>query len=329
MADSKKLPAIDCHCHFIPKEYYKLLEENNLLLDDSFPVPSNYSVESHLEDMEKIGIGISILDLSSPNFWVGNIEQGRTMARKINEFAADMCQKYPGKFGFMATLPMPDIEGSLKELEYAFDVLKADGVRFYTNSSGLYLGQPEMDPIFEEMNRRKTVMTYHPTRPYKAIPDNVLEGVPVPLFEFNFDSCRAVGNLIFKDVFGRYPNIKFIVTHLGGLLPVLADRILLVSNVLASKGSSDVFKAPPDVFGLLKSFYYDFAGGAGLPVQIPALRHISDPTHWVYGSDYPFTNAEPGAKLGQALRNSPLLTDDELAGVLQNNALRDLFPRFK
>lgn len=325
MTDSKNLPAIDCHCHFISQEYYKVLEENNRLFDDSFPVPNSYSPESHLEDMEKVGIDVSILDLSSPNFWV-DIEQGRSMARKINEYAAGICQKYPGKFGFYATLPLPDIEGSLRELEYAYDVLNADGVRFYTNASGLYLGQPEMDSIFEEMNHRKAVMTYHPTRP--VIPENVLEGVPVPLFEFHFDSCRAVANLIFKDVFGRYPNIKFVVTHLGGLLPLFADRIMLIANVLASQGDSAVFSAPPDIFGLLKSFYYDFGGGAGLPVQIPALRYISDTSHWLYGSDYPFTNAVSAVKLGQSLRNTPHLTDDELAGVLRNNAL-ELFPRFK
>jgi predicted TIM-barrel fold metal-dependent hydrolase len=321
---SKTVPAIDVHSHYIPKTYRKWLEDSGLISTDGFALPP-WDMEQQVEDMDRTTIGAAVLSLSSPDIHWGDSSKARSLARDANEVAAEAVAAYPNRFGFYATLPLPDVEASLAEIEYALDVLHADGVKFYSNSNGVYLGDPKLEPIFTELGRRNAVVTVHPVRS-KAVPDNVLPGVPYPLFEFQFDTTRAVANMIFNGTLRRNPGIKFVCPHMGALFPLLGGRMEGIAKLMVHYATAPEGFEPPDVKGELGSLYYDTAGGFNLPVQIPALLGIGRPERMLCGSDYPFTPATVGGQMLDDVRNTDHLTEEQKIGVLRTNAL-GLFPR--
>ncbi|MFH0915097.1 MAG: amidohydrolase family protein [bacterium] len=322
---SEHAPAIDVHSHYIPDSYRKWLTDTGLLFTDGFALPP-WSYLQHVEDMDRMNIGAAVLSLSSPDIHWGDDSTARSLARDANEVAAEAVAAYPKRFGFYATLPMPDVDASLAEIEYAFDVLHADGVKFYSNSNGVYLGDSQLEPVFTELGRRNAVVTVHPVKS-KAIPDNVLAGVPYPLFEFQFDTTRAVANMIFNGTLKRNPGIKFVCPHMGALFPLLGGRMEGIAKLMAHfKTAPEGFEAP-DVKTELSNLYYDGAGGFNLPVQLPAVKGIGNPERMLCGSDYPFTPAAVGKQMLDDLRSTDLLTEEQKVGVLRRNAL-DLFPRF-
>jgi predicted TIM-barrel fold metal-dependent hydrolase len=323
---SETAPAIDVHSHYIPDSYRKALEDAGLLHTDIFALP-RWDVEQHVEDMDRMNIGATVLSLSSPDIHWGDSNIARRLAREANEIAAGAVAAHPTRFGFYATLPVPDVEGSLAEIEYAFDVLHADGVKFYSNSNGVYLGDPKLEPILSELDRRKAVVTLHPVKA-KVIPDNVLVGVPYPLFEFQFDTTRSVANMIFNGTFKRNPGIKFVCPHMGALFPLLAGRMEGIAKLMVHFKTAPEDFVPPDVRGELSKFYYDGAGGFNLPVQLPALQGIGTPERLLCGSDYPFTPATVGGQMLDDFRNTDRLTERQKVGALRENAL-GLFPRFR
>jgi len=321
----KTAPAIDVHSHYIPNAYRKWLVDSGLLNTDGFALPP-WDMQQHVEDMDRMNIGAAVIGLSSPDIHWGDSSKARSLARDANEVAAGAVEAYPDRFGFYATLPVPDVDASLAEIEYAFDVLHADGVKFYSNSNGVYLGDPKLEPIFTELGRRNAVVTVHPVRS-KVIPDNVLTGVPYPLFEFQFDTTRAVANMIFNGTLKRNPGIKFVCPHMGALFPLLGGRMEGIAKLMVHFNMAPEGFVPPDVRGELANFYYDGAGGFNLPVQIPALKGIGRPERMLCGSDYPFTPVPVGSQMLDDLRNTGLLTEEQKVGVLHTNAL-ELFPRF-
>jgi 6-methylsalicylate decarboxylase len=318
-------PAIDVHPHYVPLSYRQALTDAGLLGSDIFPL-APWSVEKHVEDMDFMNIKAAIMSVSSPDLHWGDSKKAQALARDANEVGAAAVQAHPDRFGFFASLPLPDIDASLAELEYALDVLHADGVRMYSNNNGVYLGDPLLEPVFNELGRREAVVTVHPTKP-KSYPSNVLPGVPYPLFEFQFDTTRAVANMMFNGTFERNPGMKFICPHMGALFPLLAGRMAGVAGAMVElKIAADGF-VPPDFMGGFKKLYYDTAGGFNLPVQMPALKGIAGLDRILYGSDYPFTVPARGKPMLDNLRNTDLLTDNEIQAVLCTNAL-ELFPRF-
>ncbi|KFC81964.1 amidohydrolase 2 [Buttiauxella agrestis ATCC 33320] len=204
-----------------------------------------------------------------------------------------------------ATLPLPDVDGALRELEYAFDTLKADGVVLESNFHGVYLGDARFDPVFEELNRRHAKVFIHPTNPHcpccqvqpkgenaEALPPI---GYPYPMIEFMFETTRAVFNLLLSGTLDRFPNVQIIVPHAGATIPVLADRVAGLSPALGLPEKLDAEKFMTSLRGM----YYDLAGFP-LPRQLNALLEIADPKHVLYGSDYPYT-PEPLGGLGLKL----------------------------
>ena len=323
---SKDVPVIDVHGHYVSGTYRKVLEDTGRALEDSFPIPP-WDVQMQLEVMDKLNIGASIFSISSPDICLSCTgDNGRSMSRLFNEEAAKYASDYPGKFGFFATVPMPDIDGTLKEIEYAFDVLHADGVKFYSNASGMYLGEPEMEPVFAELDRREAIFTLHPTKP-SAVPAGCLKNVPIPPIEFQFDTTRAVANMIFNGVFERYRKIKFVCPHMATIIPLLAGRWVATAAVMEKFEHLKGFKAP-DFMGIFKRFIYDCSGGFNLPVQIPALLSLSSPDTWIFGTDFPFTPLPLVERFTTAFRETNLLTEEQKIDALHNNATK-LFPRFK
>jgi 6-methylsalicylate decarboxylase len=229
--------------------------------------------------MAQLNITKSILSISSPGTFLipNDSAAARKLSRECNDFAAELISRRPKQFGFWASLPLPDIDGSLEEIAYALDELKADGVTLHTNSHGIYLGDKTFDPIFNELNRRKANVFIHPTTPcinHGQTPAAPLPQYPSPMCEFLFDTARIVINLFISGTIARCPDITFIIPHAGGTLPPLIERFTAFTSIIPSaqelKLSSEVVK---ETFG--KQFYFDLAG-MPFPDQIHGAFEIRE-----------------------------------------------------
>jgi 6-methylsalicylate decarboxylase len=307
---------VDVHAHFLPPVWYRALEESGMAAQGRQPLP-RWDVRWHLEFMDRMDIALSMLSISSPHLHFGDDAAACRLARELNEAGARLVNDYPGRFGHFAVLPLPDVEGALKEIEYAFDVLEADGIKLSTNSRGVYLGEDLLEPIFKELSRRRAVVVIHPVLP-SAVPSNVLSKFPIAMMEFFFDTARAVANLVLNGTLQRNPGMKLIIPHAGGVLPILVARIENNAGRFPQPGQS------PDIPGDFRSFYYDLAGPS-IGQQLPPLLQITDAGHLLYGSDAPYPPPDQLADLLQQLK-ADLLPPDRYGAVYRGNAER-LFPR--
>jgi predicted TIM-barrel fold metal-dependent hydrolase len=322
-AGNKPQPTlIDVHAHYIPDFYREAAIAAGHAQPDGMPAIPPWSEAEMLATMDEVGIGSAILSISSPGVHFGDDAAARVLARKVNEEGARLRDKHPTRFGYFAALPLPDVEGSLAELDYAFDVLGADGVMLETNHHGCYPADPRFAPVLEAMNKRKVVMFMHPTSPYCSSCTTFVPGLPRPFMDFMFETARAVTGMILDGTFKKYPELKLIVPHAGATMPMLADRIAFAARIVPFASGL----TPDDVYATLRRFYYDMAG-APLPRLLPALRTLADADHLFYGSDWPFTPA-PAVKV--LLGQLDAVPDDgewSNAGMRRGNAEK-LFPRF-
>ena len=198
---------IDLHSHFVPPGYAKALLDAGITNPDGMPRTPDWSEDSHLQFHEQCNVKKSMLSITSPGTHLvpGKDEEARKLSRYCNEYAAEMKKRKPDEFGFFASLPLPDVKGTLEEIAYAGDQLNCDGYTLMTNHHGFYPGDPAFDPIFDELNRRKAIVFIHPTTTCvkdvgPAIP---LKQYPRPIFEFFFDSARAYINLFLSGTVSR------------------------------------------------------------------------------------------------------------------------------
>ncbi|BAH51541.1 amidohydrolase family protein [Rhodococcus opacus] len=260
--------------------------------------------------MDEGGIGTAMLSVSSPGTHFGDDRAARDLSHEVNEYAADLVRRHPGRFGHFASVPLPDVDGALAEIDYALDVLGADGVAVETNTRGHYLGDQRFEPVWAELDRRRAVVFVHPTSPPGH--EAVSLGRPRPMLEFLFDSARTVSDLVFTGVLMRHPDIEWIFTHGGGALPLLAERMELFRGLLPGHDPN-----VPPVPDQLRRLWFDLAG-TPLPHQIPALTAAFGADHVLYGSDYCWTPADATAR--------QLASVDTWRSVTTGNAHR-LFPR--
>jgi predicted TIM-barrel fold metal-dependent hydrolase len=270
---------IDVHAHFVTDSYITSARAAGHQHPDGMPGWPTWSAEAHLELMNRCGISTALLSMSSPGVHFGDDAAARDLARQVNEDAARVVRGHPGRFGMFASLPLPDVDGSLTEVAYALDTLSADGVILQTNAGGTYLGDPKLEPVFAELGRRNAAVFLHPTSPV-CWRQSAL-GRPRPMIEFIFDTARTVTDLVFAGTLVRHPGLRVIVPHCGGALPVLADRINGMAGLVGSGNA-------PAAVDQLRRLYYDTAGTA-FPRQIPALLGLVDPDRLLYGSDYLWT----------------------------------------
>ena len=242
--------------------------------------------------MKSINCTKSILSISSPgtHLKAGDTALARKVTRYVNEFGADVKKRRPDQFGLFASLPLEDVEGCLEEIPHALDNLNADGFVVMTNFHGSYLGHKDFDPIFDELNRRKAIVFMHPTTP--CLPSGTaatpLPDFPRPMFEFLFDTARAVINLFLSGTVSRCPNITFLVPHVGGTFPPLINRFANIGPLLNLPGI-DPSVSPAWVKEKLNTqFYFDTAGWA-FPEMTKGLLNYVTVDRMLYGSDYPFT----------------------------------------
>ena len=188
---------------------------------------------------------------------------------------------HKGRFGLMATLPLADIDGSLREMEYALDTLKADGINLLTSYGNRYPGNPHFDPVFEELNRRKATVFFHPNMPACCV--GILPDVPGPTIEYQFNTARAVTNLLYTGTLTRFPDIKYIFCHSGGALIPQVGRVVRH----ATESKKIAAKLPNGPWAEIKKLYFDTAQASD-PWNFGAARTFMPITQLLLGSDYPF-----------------------------------------
>ena len=316
-------PRIDAHAHYLPAGYRRAAAAAGHEHPDGMPGLPNWDISAALAMMDGLNIRTAMLSISSPGVHFGDDAAARKLAREVNDEGAKAASDHPGRFGLFAALPLPDIDGALAEIAYAFDTLKADGVAMETNHHGIYMGDRRLDPVFAELNRRRAVVFMHPTSPTCPCCQTLSLGYPRPMIEFMFETTRAVTNLLLTGTLDRFPDIRLIVPHAGAAMPVLADRVVGLSPALGLPEPLD----PDRFYATLRRLYYDLAGYP-LPRLAPALLEIADPRRIFYGSDWPFTPLPIVTRMASEIDRTTLFDEAMRRGILQDNAL-ELFPRLR
>ncbi len=267
---------IDVHHHYLPPVQAAAMAKNR-----AGAPPPPWSPQLSLADMEKSGATTAVLSLMQPGIWFGDVEEARSLSRQCNDYGAQLRKDYPGKFGLFAAIPLPDTEGSLREIEYALDVLKADGIGLFTSYGDKYLGDPAFVPVFKELNRRKAVVYTHPTTPVCCT--GLIKGVSTGTIEFATDTTRTIASLIFGagGTAFRCPDIRFIWSHSGGTLPFLIGRLIREQAVKKDP------RMPDGPVPIVQKYFYEIAQG-NLPGQFAALLDLVPVSQLMFGSDFPF-----------------------------------------
>jgi predicted TIM-barrel fold metal-dependent hydrolase len=267
-----------------------------------------------IEHMDKNGIAVSLLSLTQQSdLLYDGTERGQSFARQINDYGAKIMQDYPGRFGLFASLPLPGVDVSLKEIDYAYGTLKADGISLYTSIGDKYVGDAAFIPVLDELNRRNSVIFLHPVTPKGC--HNLVPGVSDFETEVDFDTTRAVTSLMASGTLSRCQNIRFILCHAGGTFPVLTERI---RDYMSRAPNGPTYESQQP-----QRFYFDIAHAAN-PISLGALMKFVPPSQLLFGTDFPpesiESTSEPLAANG--------LSVDILQAINRGNAEK-LFPRLK
>jgi len=276
-----KAQLIDIHHHFVPPFYVNEARKHILATNEAaIPTMQEWSPEKSLAEMDRNGVQYSVLSLTTPAVWLGDVQASRKFARKCNEYAAELATKYKDRFGFFAALPLPDPEGSLKELAYALDDLKANGIGLLTSYDNKWPGEPAFQAVFDELNRRKALVYLHPSVPNCC--RGLQPGVPAPTLEYPQDTARAITSLMISGIFSRCPDARFIFSHAGGTLPMMTSRLAALARRPEFAG-----KVPQGSDYELKRLYYEVANSANKPA-LAAIMNIVPSSQLMFGTDYPF-----------------------------------------
>lgn len=267
---------IDVHHHFVPPKYKEEVNKKRPMQ----PCMQAWTVQGSIEDMDKGGTEVALVSVTTPGLHFGNVEEARRLARVSNDYAMEMSRNYPGRFGLFASLPWPDVDGSLKEVEYAFDVLKADGIGMFTSYGNKWLGHPDFEPLFQELDRRKAIVYTHPVCA-PCVRDLIPE-INEAVIEYGTDTTRSIASLLFTGSAARYPNIRWIFSHAGGTMPFLIERLVSLAKV-----PNYAAKLPHGLMHELRRFYYDTAQASN-PSALGCLRTIVPVSQIMFGTDYPY-----------------------------------------
>lgn len=311
-AGEAKPHRIDVHHHISPPAWVEALKKAGL---DTPPV-LKWTPQRSLDDMDKGGVATAITSPTLPGVGFLPPAEAARVARASNEYAAKLAGDYKGRFGRFAQLPMPYVDETLKEIEYALDTLKADGVGFMTSYGDKYLGDPAFAPVMDELNRRKATVFTHPTNP-KCCSNNLAGFSPIYI-EYGTDTARAIASLIFNHVAERTPDVNYIFCHGGGTVTSLTDRFTV--QMLRMPKYKDF--TSEGVTAQLKRFYYDTAQAAN-PIIMAALTRMVATSQIVFGTDYPYRTAAEHVKGLAAIFGA-----DDLAKIDRANALR-LLPHWR
>ncbi len=276
-----KAQLIDVHHHFVPPFYVNEAREQIAATNaGSQATMADWTPEKSLAEMDRNGVEFAVLSLTTPAVWLGDVAASRKFARKCNEYAAELASRYKNRFGFFAALPLPDPEGSLAELAYALDHLKANGVGVLTSYGDKWPGETAFQPVFDELTRRKAIVYFHPTVPNCC--RGLQPGVPAPTLEYPQDTARAITSLMISGTFSRCPDAHFIFSHAGGTLPMMISRL---GAFLRKPEYAE--KIPHGFEYELKRLFYEIANSANKPA-IAAITSLVPTSQIMFGTDYPF-----------------------------------------
>ncbi|WP_052852291.1 amidohydrolase family protein [Streptomyces avicenniae] len=310
-------PLLDVHAHFLTDAYVAAAKAAGHVRPDGMPGWPSWDARDHLRQMDEAGIATALLSVSSPGTHFGDDAAARALSRAVNDAGAALRRDHPDRYGHLASLPLPDVEGALAEATRALDVLGSDGLTVLSNAGGVYLGDERFEPLWTELDRRRAVVLVHPTSPPCA--ETLALGRPRPMAEYLFDEARAASDLVLGGVLTRHPGIRWIVTHGGGVLPLLADRLELFRPLLGGAASGG-----PGVREQLSGLWYDTAG-TPFPRQIPALVGAFGSDRVLYGSDSCWTPAAGVAAQVASLGGAEQPPGTTWRALTTRNAAR-LFP---
>ncbi|HEV7577388.1 MAG TPA: amidohydrolase family protein [Caldimonas sp.] len=309
---------IDTHHHYYPPAYQKAwLDWEDQRGIPHFAQQVGWSVQGALADMDAAGVRTAILSIAStPGVWFDwPLPEVNRIVRDCNDHAARMVRDHPGRFGQFATLPMLDVDSTLKEIAYVFDELAVDGVGLQTNYGDKWPGDAAYRPIFEELNRRKAIVYFHPLA--AACCGRLSVGTFPAVIEVPHDTTRAVTSLLLSGTFARHRDIRWLFSHGGGTIPMLAGRI----NFFHGQAKNVAQFAPDGIEAELRRLHYDTAN-ATHPASMAALLKLVEPSQVLYGSDYPYVAMNTQVASLRALG----LGDASLQAIARGNAER-LLPR--
>jgi predicted TIM-barrel fold metal-dependent hydrolase len=276
---------IDTHHHFFVPSLVSEMVSRKI----AEPPALNWTLAKTLDDMDRAGTATSILSVTTPQVSFADRDTAKRLARESNEYAAKLGGDHKGRFGSFAMLPMGNTEDALKEIEYALDVLKADGIGLLTSYGDKWLGHPSFAPIMDELNRRKAILYTHPT--VANCCRGLIPDTPPTVVEFGTDTTRTIVNVVFSGTAARCPDLRFIFSHAGGSLPFLTERLQKMPVLNKSLEA----RVPNGVMHELQRFYYDTAWTANGYV-LPSLLHLVPKEQVLFGSDYPYRTSEDNIK---------------------------------
>jgi predicted TIM-barrel fold metal-dependent hydrolase len=298
---------IDVHRHLSPPGY---ADASRAYLP-AFPKPlAGWSAQRSIEDMDASGIALAMLSMpATPGIFYGDVQAARTLARSSNEYMVSLRRDYPGRYGVFAALPLPDVDGSLREIAYAYDVLNVEGIGLLSSYNGKFLGDPAFAPVWQELDRRKALVFTHPAGNdcCKHLQPEFSESV----IEYGTDTTRAIASLVFSGASSRYANVKVIFSHGGGTMPFLVERFRL-----AAADPAIAKNLPNGVDEELRRYYYDTAFITNA-VAMSALTKLVPASHILFGTDFPYRPAAPALTELAACG----LTPAEVAAIVRPNAL--------
>lgn len=281
---SRSSELVDVHAHFLTDEYVAAAITSGIEHPDGMPLWPSWSIDKQLAVMHDNRIRHAVLSLSSPGVSFAGQADAPALARHVNDFAAKTVAGHPERFSFFASLPLPDVDAAIVEAARVIDSHAAAGVILMSNHSGQYLGDAALDPLWECLNQRRSIVFVHPTSPPDA--DAVSLGRPRPMIEFMFETTRTITDLIFAGVIDRYPDIRFLIPHCGAALPLFAARIEQFRSVWPAPNGDP--PGPLRTEDQLRRFWFDLAGNP-MPTQAAVLRDVVGSDRILYGSDFCWT----------------------------------------
>lgn len=308
---------IDVHRHYGAPAHAAFTAANPTA--DLPPFPSRV-VEAALADMDQGGTALSVLSSLVPESG-GTVAERAALARAVNEYGAEIVQRNPKRFALFAVLPLPDVDGCLKELAYGLDRLGAVGVTMSTEAGGKYLGDPAFEPLLDELNRRRAVVFVHPLS--GPCCRDILPNVPDPVIEFGTSTTRCIASLVFGGAVDRYPHIRFIFSHGGGTMPFLIERFMggtqaeIVPGIMTDGGKRPLNQPKGGALAALRRFHYDTAQIAN-PVALNALKQVVSASQIVYGTDAWFRTASDTTR---GIETARVFTEAEQRAIGLSNAL--------
>jgi len=290
---------VDVHHHFASPGF--VAEMTNRSLGN--PRYRLWTPQVSLDEMDEGAVATSILSTSRPGVWYGDAALASRLSRDLNDYGTQVVADHPGRFGLFATLPLPEVDDTLREIEYAYDVLNVDGVAVMSNYDGVYLGDPKLAPVMEELNRRSAIVYAHPIREDRENPINGIELIT--------DTTRTIASLLYNGTVVDYPDIRFIFAHGGGTVAASSSRMRGVAENL-----------PNGLMYELQKFYYDTGQAHAAPL-LASYKALVPVAQILFGTDFPFRGSVETAK---GLRDNGGFSATELRAIERDNAVQ-LFPR--